>query len=58
MAVRKSDCEGEDFYGIDSALVDSQRPEMYDLGLMNCFCKQLYTDYGKAGLKILFYDNQ
>ena len=58
MSSRKSDCSGEDFYNIDTALTDSERPRQYMIGLMNCYCDQMYKLYGDPALKITFYDGK
>ena len=58
LMTRRSDCQGEDFYDIDTTLADFKRPAIYNLGMMNCYCSQMYESYGKAALKMLFYDNE
>ena len=58
MLSRKSDCSGEDLYNIDAALVDEDRPTLYNIGLMNCYCDQMYKLYDDAALKIIFYDGE
>ena len=58
MLMRKSDCQGEEYYDLETTLADFRRPTIYNLGMMNCYCKEMYSSYGKPGLKMLFEDNQ
>lgn len=55
-----SNCDGNDFYDIDSAYEDHQKPfkENQMQGLMECYCEQMYTIYGSNALTILFEDGE
>ena len=54
----RSDCQGESSYDIDIAWLDNQKPYKYKLGEMNCYCKNLFEQYGEKSLKVIFADGQ
>ena len=54
----RSDCQGEAAYDIDIAWLDNQKPYKYKLGEMNCYCKNIFDQYGEKGLKVIFADGQ
>ena len=54
----KSDCQGEVWFTQDHAWIDNKREPYHQLGLMNCYCQQMYDLYGEPGTKIIFPDGQ
>lgn len=58
-AIIRSDCSGETTYDLDQAWLDIKETNPKKrLGIMNCYCTQMYDIYAEAALKTVFPDGE